>query len=651
MLPASRGAAAPRAPRHAAGPTLQRGRGACGRRMVAARAAAAAVGSPLRPTMGNQSLEALQAEREFCSVFRKYSPEDLQARALAGGLPAVLRVGGRIANIVIRFGLFFGGILTDNVTGAADTPERVKMRAAQLRETLTALGPSFIKAGQVLANRPDILRQDYMNELCVLQDDVPPFPDAEAFAILEAQLGRPLDAVFSAITPSPIAAASLGQVYKATLLDGGAEVAVKVQRPGIEPTIVRDLFIFRALAWAFDTLAMRRLGCAAALVVDEFGEKLMEELDYTQEARNIEDFGRNFENDPSVKIPWVRRDLCSPKVIVMEWISGVRCTDPDAIRASGISVDAFIRCGVVSGLRQLLEFGLFHGDPHPGNIFALPDGRIAYVDFGNVAQLSQRNKQILIDAVVHAVNEDYASMSGDFIKLGFLAPGVDTAPIIPALEKIWRDSKGQSMADFNFRTVTSRFNELVYQYPVRIPERFSLVIRSLLTQEGICMTLKPEFHFLEVAYPYIARRLLTDEDPALRERLFQVLFQDGKFQWQRLENLIGLAKEGASGRKAAASAGPGFAAGAPAAGGPGGLDLSDTVKDALRVMLVDERLRAQVLLALTEDNTLHVAEVAKVLSLVQADIDPRRLAGDVVRGLPQLSRQLMLNWADKVLVS
>lgn len=124
-------------------------------------------------------------------------------------------------------------------------------------------------------------------------------------------------------------------------------------------------------------------------------------------------------------------------------------------------MDNFIKVGVVSGLRQLLEFGLFHGDPHPGNIFALRDGRIAYVDFGNVAQLSQRNKQILIDAVVHAVNEDYNSMAGDFIKLGFLSPGTDTKPIVPALEKIWRDSRGQKLGDFNFRTVTSKFNELV----------------------------------------------------------------------------------------------------------------------------------------------------------------------------------------------
>jgi predicted unusual protein kinase regulating ubiquinone biosynthesis (AarF/ABC1/UbiB family) len=192
------------------------------------------------------------------------------------------------------------------------------------------------------------------------------------------------------------------------------------------------------------------------------------------------------------------------------------------------------------------------------------------------------------------------------------------------------------------RSVTSKFNELVYQYPIRIPERYSLVIRSLLTQEGICMTLDPSFTFLEVAYPYVARRLLTDEDPALRERLIQVLFQDGKFQWKRLENLITLAKEGSSGSGSSAAGGGKKAA---------GLDLSDTVKDGLRVLLLDDRLRTQILLALTEDNKLHVAEVLSVLRLVQNDIQPSKLMTDLAKEMPLLGRQLLVGWADKVLVS
>ena len=240
---------------------------------------------------------------------------------------------------------------------------------------------------------------------------------AQAFAIMQESLGRPLEEVFSSISASPVAAASLGQVYKAVLRGSGEEVAIKVQRPGVEPVIMRDLFIFRLLGQCINGVSRQRLGCNAELIVDEFGEKLLEELDYQQEARNIQEFRNNFEGDAAVKIPWVRPDLCGPKLLVMEWIDGIRCTDPDGIRSSGISVENFIRVGVVSGLRQLLEFGLFHGDPHPGNIFALRDGRIAYVDFGNVAAISQRNKEVLIDAVVHAVNEDYHEMAQDFIKL------------------------------------------------------------------------------------------------------------------------------------------------------------------------------------------------------------------------------------------
>jgi len=570
--------------------------------------------------------------QDSCSLTSTYSPEYVRQRALEtpGSLFNVLV---RVTDIAVSLGLFAGKLWTDRLTGQEDEPDIVKKRAAELRDTLTYLGPSFIKAGQVLANRPDIVREDYMNELCCLQDDVPSFPDEIAFEIIEEELGKPIDQVFSSFSERPIAAASLGQVYKAVLRETGEDVAVKVQRPGVEPNILRDLFIFRSLASLFDEFAQQRLGCRPELIVDEFGEKLLEELDYEQEARNIQEFYQNLKSDPTIKIPWVQSDLCGKRVLVMEWIDGIRCTDPQAIKSSGLDVGGFIRCGVVAGLRQLLEFGLFHGDPHPGNIFAMRDGRIAYVDFGNVAQLSQRNKQTLVDAVVHAVNEDYQSMAEDFIKLGFLAPGTDISPIVPALENIWTDSKGQSLASFNFRTVTSRFNELVYQYPIRIPERYSLVIRSLLTQEGICMTLDPEFHFLEVAYPYVARRLLTDEDPQLRERLFQVLFSDGKFQWKRLENLIMLAREGSG-----SSSKP-------------GLDLSDTVRDAVRVLLLDERLRTQVIMALTEDNKLRVPEVMSVLRLVQDDIQPNKLIQDFVRGAPQLSRQVLLGWADKVLVS
>ncbi|KAJ7958661.1 ABC1 family protein, expressed [Quillaja saponaria] len=308
------------------------------------------------------------------------------------------------------------------------------------------------------------------------------------------------------------------------------------------------------------------------------------------------------------------------------------CTNPQAIKEAGIDVNGFLTVGVSAALRQLLD-----------------DGRIAYVDFDNVAVLSQQNTQTLIDAVVHAVNEDYVEMANDFTRLGFLSPGTDVAPIIPALEAIWQNSAGKGLSDFNFRSVTGKFNQLVYNYPIRIPERFSLVIRSLLTREGICFTLKPDFKFLEVAYPYVAKRFLTDPNPALRERLIQVLFKDGIFQWKRLENLIVLAKDNV----------------ARMSGNPAlqvkdmqrsrdwqfqsKLNLTDTIKDGARLFLVDEGIRRQLLLALTEDSKLHVQELVDVYRLVEDQIDIPSVAVEVARDLPTVARDLLLSWSQSIL--
>ncbi|XP_009592940.1 protein ACTIVITY OF BC1 COMPLEX KINASE 1, chloroplastic [Nicotiana tabacum] len=592
------------------------------------------------------ALEQLDFERGVCVPFRKYSPESVRNKVLESR-GQILSLVGRGVEIVWNLGLYWTTLVYDYLVGRDE--EVVPFRARQLRTLLCDLGPSFIKAGQVLANRPDIIREDYMNELCILQDDVPAFPNQVAFNIIEEELGQPLEAVFSKISSETIAAASLGQVYRATLRASGEDVAIKVQRPQIEPIIYRDLFLFRTLASFLNGISLQKLGCNAELIVDEFGEKLLEELDYTLEARNIEDFLENFKDDPTVKIPRVYIQLSGPRVLVMEWIDGIRCTDPQAIREAGIDIDGFLTVGVSAALRQLLEFGLFHGDPHPGNVFAMRDGRIAYVDFGNVAVLSQQNKQILIDAVVHAVNEDYGEMANDFTRLGFLASGTDVAPIVPALEAIWQNSLEKGLADFNFRSVTGKFNQLVYNYPIRIPERFSLVIRSLLTQEGICLTLEPDFKFLEVAYPYVAKRLLTDPNPALRERLIQVLFKDGLFQWKRLENLITLAKENVT----KLSENPAFR------GNNRGtskhlkieqkLDLTDTIKDGARLFILDEGIRRQLLLALTEDSKLHIEEVVDVYRLLEDQVDVPSMALGLAQDLPSVARDILLSWSASVL--
>ncbi|XP_042394788.1 protein ACTIVITY OF BC1 COMPLEX KINASE 1, chloroplastic-like [Zingiber officinale] len=592
------------------------------------------------------AMEQLDIERGVCIPFRKYTPDTVRNKVLESR-GSTLSLLARGVEIVWNLGLYWSALTYDCLVGRDE--EVVPYRARQLRNLLCDLGPSFIKAGQVLANRPDIIREDYMNELCILQDDVPPFPNQVAFAIIEEELGQPLEQVFSKISSQTIAAASLGQVYRATLRETGEDVAIKVQRPEIEPIIYRDLFLFRTLASFLNGISLQKLGCNAELIVDEFGEKLLEELDYTLEARNIEDFIENFKDDPTVKIPRVYKQFSGSRVLVMEWIDGIRCTNPQAIKEAGIDINGFLTIGVSAALRQLLEFGLFHGDPHPGNIFAMRDGRIAYVDFGNVAVLSQLNKQILIDAVVHAVNEDYAEMANDFTRLGFLAKDTDVSPIIPALEAIWQNSVGKGLSDFNFRIVTGKFNQLVYNYPIRIPERFSLVIRSLLTQEGICFTLKPDFKFLEVAYPYIAKRLLTDPNPTLRERLIQVLFKDGVFQWKRLENLIVLAKENVAKMSNNPALQHNNIRSSRSLQVAKKLDLTETIKDGARMFLIDSGIRRQMIMALTEDSKLHIQELVDVYRLVEDQIDIPSVALEVLQDLPNVTRDFMLAWTDTIL--
>ena len=489
--------------------------------------------------------EKLEMDSDFCRMVRRYDPEAIRAEALR--TPFALAARG--AKVLSTFGALFARKEAMQKLDAADGGVRY---AEAFKEALTSLGPLFVKLGQNLANRPDLVEEDLMEELTRLQDRVPPFPTGEAFDIIREDAGRGVEETFATITPEPVAAASIGQVYKETLARdlGGGEVAVKILRPGTRPQVVLDLFILRAAAETFfDDFAKKNLGCPATLLVDEFAEKLLEELDFTQEALNLRDFKRNFADDASVQIPGVYQNLSSPRVLVMDWQEGVRCTAPGAFE-SAEARSVFLQNGVESGLRQLLDFGLFHGDPHPGNVLALPSGDIAYVDFGNVAEISRANQESLIDAVVHVMNKDYDALASCLNDLGFLEPGSDVRPVAEGLAEVWGTDTLSAIAsngNFSFRGLTKEFNKLLFKYPIRVPERFSLVIRALLTQENICLTLDPSFNFLNAAFPYVARRLLTDPDPNLRARLFKVVIVKGKFEWARLRELVQMAEAGASG--------------------------------------------------------------------------------------------------------
>lgn len=511
-------------------------------------------------------------------------------------------LGWRILQILWWLGTFVLGLQTDRWLGkeAQNRPRR----AAQLRQVLTNLGPTFIKVGQALSTRPDLVRQDFLDELTKLQDQLPPFPTAEAMAIIEAELDYSPQEIFSNLSPLPVAAASLGQVYRGQLFSG-EEVAVKVQRPNLRPVLCRDLYLMRwAASWLGRFLPLN-LGHDLTLIVDEFGTKLFEEIDYLNEGRNAERFAANFKDDNSVKVPVIYWPYCSQRVLTLEWINGCKLTDMVALQRDNLDPDQLIEIGVTAGLRQLLEFGFFHADPHPGNLFALADGRMAYIDFGMMDQLDQITKETLVDAVVHLINQDFDNLGRDFVKLGFLTPDTDLGPIVPALNRVLGDALGSKVSDFNFKTVTDQFSELMYEYPFRVPAKFALIIRSLVTQEGLALSLNPNFKIINVAYPYVARRLLLGETPALRQRLLEVLFQDGQLQWDRLENMLAIAR------------------------GDAGFDLLPTAGLGIGYLMSEEgaHLREMIVLALTEDDRLHTQEVQRLWALVKDEITFDRVLG------------------------
>jgi predicted unusual protein kinase regulating ubiquinone biosynthesis (AarF/ABC1/UbiB family) len=506
----------------------------------------------------------------------------------------------RILVVVFLFAGFFLGLQWDKWTGQV-TKHGFK-RAVQLRRIITRLGPTYIKVGQALSTRPDLMRQDLLEELTKLQDQLPPFSNDQAFAIIERELDCSVSEVYKVISAQPVAAASLGQVYKATLRTG-EEVAIKVQRPNLVPVLTLDLYIVRFLAVWITPFLPLNLGKNLDEVVDEFGNKLFEEIDYVNEANNAERFAAYFADDDKIIAPAMYRHLCTRYVLTMEWIDGIKLTDTDKIKAAGLNTDEIVRLGVLSGLRQLLEFGFFHADPHPGNLFATYDGRMAYIDFGMMDQLDLSTKEHLVDSVVHLINKDYEQLGQDYVNLGFLPPNADMPPFIKALELILDDIMSEKVSDFNFKVVTDRFSNLMYTYPFCIPAKFALIIRSVITQEGVALSLNPDFKIVQVAYPYVAKRLLTDESSSLRQRLVEVLFKHGKFQWSRLENLIAIAKS------------------------DGGFDLVPTAQMGLQYLFSEEGkyLRQRMLLALTDDDRLHTDEVQRLWQLVRHDLEPGKL--------------------------
>jgi len=447
-----------------------------------------------------------------------------------------IRLLRRLWQTLLPIGLFLIGVGWEKLIGSLEKNERKVFRAKEFTELLVALGPAFIKAGQALSTRPDIVPPIVLEELSQLQDQLPGFESKLAMECIEEDLEDKINNIFLQIDKEPISAASLGQVHKA-VLKSGEKVAVKIQRPGLREQITLDLYIVRNIAiWFKNNIGLIRSDLVA--LIDELGKRIFEEMDYINEAKNAEKFKDLHSQNNKIAVPKIYRKATSRRVLTMEWIDGIKLTNIKAVKKLGIDPNEMIEIGVSCSLQQLIEHGFFHADPHPGNILAMEDGRLCYLDFGMMSDITEQSRIGLIRAVVHLVNRNFDKLSYDFVQLGFLSEEVDLKPIAPAFESVFTSALEIGVNKMDFKAVTDDMSGIMYKFPFKLPPYYALIIRSLITLEGIALSVDPNFKILGAAYPYFARRLMEDENPELRNSLKEMLFDQNNLKLERLDDLL-----------------------------------------------------------------------------------------------------------------
>ncbi|XP_043719963.1 uncharacterized aarF domain-containing protein kinase At1g71810, chloroplastic isoform X1 [Telopea speciosissima] len=432
----------------------------------------------------------------------------------------------RLTQIGYTLGRWFGLRYLDSLMERSD--QMFEVRAAELRKILVELGPAFVKIAQAVSSRSDVIPPTYLEELSLLQDRITPFSSEVAFETIEQELGLPIDSLFSEISPEPVAAASLGQVYQARLRPGGQVVAVKVQRPGVQAAISLDIFILRYLAGLVRTAA--KLNTDLQAVLDAWASSLFREMDYREEARNGLKFRQLYGSLQDVFVPAMYVEQSSRRVLIMEWVEGRKLTEVKDLY--------LVEVGVYCSFNQILEYGFYHADPHPGNLLRTYDGKLAYLDFGMMGEFSQEFRDGFIEACLHLINRDFDALAKDFVTLGLLPPTAQKDTVTEALTDVFQNAVAKGVRNISFGDLLGNLGRTMYKFKFRIPSYFSLVIRSLAVLEGIAISFNPDYKVLSSTYPWIARKVLTDSSPQLKSTLRGLLYKEGVFRIDRLESLL-----------------------------------------------------------------------------------------------------------------
>ena len=438
----------------------------------------------------------------------------------------------RVYQVLSTSSSFLFKVLIDFLTG--NTADMEVRRAAELRNTIISLGPFFIKLGQALSIRPDILSPRAMVELQQLCDKVPCYSSTLAFETIKAELGKPVSELFSEITPEPVAAASLGQVYKATLAATGEQVAVKVQRPFVLETVSLDLYLVRKIGLLLRSFPQFSSRLDIVSILDEFAGNFYQELDYNLECRNGVEMAEDMRVLPMVLIPKNYPEYTSRRVHTAQWVDGEKLS-----QSSAGDVGSLVNLGVITYLTQLLDTGFFHADPHPGNMIRSNDGQLIILDFGLMTRITDDQKYGMIESIAHLIHRDYDLIGQDFINLDFIPKGTDTKPIIPALARVFDAAlAGGGAKSINFQELAADLAEITFSFPFRIPPYFALIIRAISVLEGIALVGNPEFALIDEAYPFISKRLLTSQHPRLQAAFRYMIY--GKSNSLDIDRLIDL---------------------------------------------------------------------------------------------------------------
>lgn len=419
-------------------------------------------------------------------------------------------------------------------------------REARIRLALAELGPTFIKLGQLLSTRPDLVGRDLAEELSRLQQEVPADAPDVVRQIVEDELGQPIEMLFAEFDDVALASASIGQVHRAKL-KSGESVVVKVQHANIHETVRRDLEVLGGLAQLVDGLEEFAAYRPSATVA-EFSRTLRRELDFGREERNLLHFSGRYDGDPHVRIPRPYSEFCTPRVLTMEWIDGVKLRNDERIDAMGFDREELARRGAAFYIDSIFNDGYYHADPHPGNIMLLPGNVIALLDFGMVGRIDETLREQIEDMLLAISNQDSVHLTAVLMRLGKCPSDLDEAALRADVTDFVTLYGSQSLDRLQIGRLLNDMSEMIFRYRIMLPSQVAMLLKVLVTLEGTGKRLNPQFSLIEIMAPFQRKAMLRRLSPTRRLKKFRRIYSEVEHLLEilprRVMNILELVQQG-----------------------------------------------------------------------------------------------------------